>query len=176
MPAQGIEQLRKKLLVLHQSIQVRIPKLVAADAERFFKESFRLQGWRDAGMRPWVRTKGGKAGRILKRTGLLMNSVRVEAVGTRIIASAGGSNIPYARIHNEGGTIEGTFQVRAHQRKAHLARTRRGRITRKEAAVKAHERKVLTYMPRRQFMGPSKQLEAVWKSTIERELQRSFPR
>lgn len=158
-----------KLRKLADALANKGPKVVAAVAERHSKDAFRNQGWTDARLVPWVKTKGGKPGRVLKRTGLLMNSVRIEsATLQRIRITAGGPHVPYARIHNEGGTIEGNVTVRAHKRRAHTAHTRRGRSLRKEADVRAHTRRMLVYMAKRKFLGRSIVMEANMRAAIGR--------
>ncbi len=56
--------------------------------------------------------------------------------------------MPYAQIHNEGGTINKTVTVKAHSRK------RKGR----SENVKSHRRKMNTTLPKRQFIGEFKML------------------
>lgn len=172
MPLHGQQALMAKLRKLADNLANKAPKVVAAVAERHSKDAFRLQGWTDAAFRAWPRTKSGKPGRILKRTGLLMNSVRIEsATLQRIRITAGGPHVPYARIHNEGGTIEGNVQVRAHKRKAHAARTRRGNTLRREAQVQAHNRRMLVYMAKRKFLGRSVVMEANMRAAVGRLIQ-----
>lgn len=160
MPLTGMPPLRAKLEKLQKALAVQAPKVIAAAAERHFKQSFVNQGFTDSALVKWPKTKGGKAGRVLKRTGLLMNSIRIDRADLNVIRIvAGGPQVRYARIHNEGGTIEGTANVRAYDRRAHRARTRRGMVMRKAASVKAHTRRMLVYMPKRQYMGKSKVME-----------------
>lgn len=44
-------------------------------------------------------------GRTLMKRGLLLRSIKNEARGTAVVISAGGADVPYARIHHEGGVI-----------------------------------------------------------------------
>jgi len=46
-----------------------------------------------------------KPGVTLVQRGMLLRSVKNEARGTGVVISAGGVNVPYARIHHEGGII-----------------------------------------------------------------------
>ena len=57
-------------------------------------------------------------------------------------------DVPYAKIHNEGGTIKTTQSVRAHNR------TVKGKVQK----VKAFSRNVNIKMPQRQFIGDHPQL------------------
>jgi phage gpG-like protein len=167
--------LRAKLERLAKALAVQAPKVIGAAAERHFKQSFVNQGFTDSALVKWPKTKNGKANRVLKKTGLLMNSIRVDRADLNVIRIvAGGPQVPYARIHNEGGTIEGTANVRAHQRRAHRASTRRGKVMRKAASVKAHTRRMLTYMPKRQYMGKSAAMEANMRNELLKLIARTI--
>lgn len=172
----GDRQLVQKLDRLQRDLLVRVPRLVQADAVRHFKMSFRNQGFTDAVLQRWRPTKRGKPGRILKRTGLLMRSVRPGPInGTRIQVLAGGPYVPYARIHNEGGTIQRQVTIRQHERRAHYARTRRGRVLRKAATVRRHQARMNVHLPKRQFIGASQVLERTMRMTILRTIRTYFP-
>jgi phage gpG-like protein len=167
MATHGTKELNAKLEKLARALQTIAPKRIAANAERHYKESFANQGFTDRTLQLWPKTKNGKAKRILKRTGNLYNSIRiVRADANGIQITAGGPHVPYARIHNLGGTIEGEVSVRTHLRKAHSMRTRRGRVIAKAAMVQAHQRKLLIYMAKRQFMGKSHVLDLKFRDTL----------
>lgn len=167
MPTRGDKQLQAKLDRLKRALSNTAPKRVGAAAERFFKESFRRQGWLDGGLRKWPATKGGKPGRVLKRTGLLMNSIRVARADWRSIqVVAGGPHVPYARIHNEGGTIQRQVTRRAHQRRAHAMRTRRGRVMVAATTVRRHQARMNVHIRKRQYMGRSTSLDLELRKVI----------
>lgn len=174
MGIRGIDQLNAKVSKLQKALQNTLPKRLGNDAQRHFMMSFRNQGFTDERLVLWPKTKaprtiGGKAvqGRILKGRGLLMNSVRViRADWNGIQVAAGGPQVRYAKIHNEGGTIETTANVRAHTRRDHVARLRTGKVARKGGPVRSHTRRMLTYMPKRQFMGRSRVLEGTMRETV----------
>jgi phage gpG-like protein len=46
-----------------------------------------------------------KPGVTLVERGLLTQSIKAEPKGNKVVISAGGANVPYARIHHEGGVI-----------------------------------------------------------------------
>jgi phage gpG-like protein len=84
---------------------------------------------------------------LLLKTGRLKRSIRkISATTDRIII---GTDVPYAQIHNEGGTINTTVTVRAH------TRTRRGR----SENVRGHSRRMNLNIPQRQFLGNSQVLQ-----------------
>lgn len=178
MAISGDKQLIAKVNNLSKALMSTVPKRLGNDAQRHFMMSFQNQGFTDAQLIQWPklkkqRTIGGRAaqGRILKGRGLLMNSIRVvRANWNSIVVVAGGPHVPYAKIHNEGGTIEGTTGVRAHTRRDHAARLRTGKVMRRGGPVRAHTRRLLTYMPKRQFMGRSQVLEETMRNTIRRTI------
>jgi phage gpG-like protein len=72
----------------------------------FFNENFQLQGFQgSAGFEPWKFRESGKdTGRaILVKSGHLRAGNRIESSSTTEIVF--GNSVPYAQIHNEGGTI-----------------------------------------------------------------------
>lgn len=166
-----------------KALTTDIPVRITNDAERFFKDSFKRQGWLGAhGFRPWrpvknPNGKGRKGGRrILKGTGNLMQSIRtVQADWNRIELTAGNAHVPYAKIHNEGGWIRGQVTRRAHIQGEHVRRTKRGkRVTVREHTVRRHQAKLNMHMPRRQFMGSdSPALEQIMRNTIIESLRRA---
>lgn len=148
--SRGAEYFRSKV------VRTILPPRIAAAAQRHFIMSFRNQGFTDTGLRRWVPTKGAKAGRTLKRTQALANSIRIaEATFRRIEVTAGNQYVRYAQIHNEGGWIRGQKTVRAHVR-GPFKRRRAGRTeTVKRHAVRRHQARVNMYIRQRRFMGPS---------------------
>ena len=140
---------------------------VLADAPRFcgpvvlnwIGERFRARNWMGDSTENWPQrkdpTKWGKVknpNRALlvghNGAGRLKNSFVVERATEDGILI--GSDVGYARAHNEGfkGTV--SQRVRAH------TRTRRG----KDEKVKAHDRTIHQNLPRRQFIGNSQHLAA----------------
>ena len=91
-------------------------------------------------------------GTLLMVTGTLRRSIEAEVRGNGVRFS---SAVPYASVHNEGGTIR--QNVRSHRRTS-----KRG----KPYTVKAHTRKFK--MPQRQFIGDGKETQEIIKKAIER--------
>lgn len=71
-------------------------------------------------------------------------------------------DVPYAKIHNEGGTIKTTQNVRP------FSRTVKG----KEQKVKAFSRKVNIKMPQRQFIGDHPVLRLAVKRVVDINLKK----
>lgn len=147
----------------------RLPTEIATIAVNFSKERFRDQAWLDETKHKWKprKTQRGRTGRrsqtLLVDTGRLKRSIRkIKAATDQVII---GTDVPYAEIHNEGGEIKKTVNVKSHAIKSHrrkaYTRNRNGRAERIKAqtiktyTVKAHTRKMNLKIPSRRFMGNS---------------------
>jgi phage gpG-like protein len=154
----------------------KLPAEVATIAVNFSKDRFREQAWLDETKENWKPRKRQRKGKgsqtLLVKTGRLKRSVRkISATEDRIII---GTDVPYAQIHNEGGTISTTATVKAHEVKEHT-RKRKGRNGRvKSHTVKAHQRKINTRIPQRQFIGNSKSLQDKIISHITARFERAL--
>lgn len=97
-----------------------------------------------------------------------------------------GTDVPYAKLHNEGGTINETVKVKGFQRKLKIrARSidrRTGWVRKLKKVigtqlvnVKAHLRKMNLTMPKRQFIGDSsllaRRIEKYMINQIDKEIR-----
>lgn len=124
---------------LRNFLQRDAKTIIRVESVKHFKESFRNEGFTDETLEKWPditerrkeqkRKRNGDLPPILTDTGDLGNSITGREEGRDIVV---GSDLPYARRHNEG----------------------------------------LAGMPKRQFMGPSKQLDR----TIAAKLDKGFGR
>lgn len=109
-------------------VKAELPPIVANDAQRFFVDSFNKQGFNE-GEQPWKEVKrrtegtpeykypknkglGRRTKAILSGTGRLkraVNSSIKEASFDRIRLAV--SDVPYAEIHNSGGTAGKGAQI-----------------------------------------------------------------
>ena len=103
----------------------------------------------------WKPRRNEGKGSLLLVTGTLRRSIRSSVVGNGVRFS---SQVPYATVHNEGGTI--AQNVRAHQRRRHG----------KTHDVRAHQRRI--NMPQRQFIGDGPDTRRIIKSVIDDNLQK----
>lgn len=94
-------------------------------------------------------------GTLLMVSGTMRRSIKSEVRGNGVRFS---SAVPYASIHNEGGT--GTKAVRAHSRRGKKGKTHQ---------VKAHMRTFK--MPQRQFIGDGKQTQTIIKNVLDKNLK-----
>src|SRR5690606_29403582 len=98
----------------YAALKARLPRMVGTEAMKFFKESFDRQGWVDEGFERWAprqaKAKRNKGRHLLVDTGRLKKSIRViKAVPGLVVV---GTDVPYAQIHNDGGTVNKTVTVR----------------------------------------------------------------
>ena len=95
-------------------------------------------------------------GSLLLVTGTLRRSIKSEVTddGVRFTSA-----VPYASVHNEGGT--GYKMVRSHTRRSKKGNT---------YTVKAHRRKF--NMPKRQFIGDGPDTQKIIRNAIEQNLQK----
>lgn len=170
------EELSRMCTKIEHAIS-RIPQKAAVISVNFTKERFVKKNWVDTIETPWKKTKKLKGSTLLK-SGRLKRSIRKIHVGADYVII--GTDVPYARIHNDGGTIEGTEQVRSHQRRAHKrkAHTRSNKRI-KAGIVRAHTVKSYkrtfkrTYIQRR-FIGQSQYLTNQLSDMIQTEIRKAI--
>jgi phage gpG-like protein len=161
------QQFLKYVDVLTKALD-RLPQKIAEEAKNFSKERFVKQNWIDGsgGQERWAKrakARGGKqrsAGAVLVDSSRLKKSIRIVSVTPAEVVI--GSDVPYAKIHNEGA-VNLTESVKAHNRES-----RKGKVHQ----VKAFTRKM--NMPKRQFLGPSRALDIRLERMITREFTQAL--
>lgn len=156
----------------------RIPEKAAVIAVKFSKERFVKKNWIDKQEHPWTKTKKRKGSTLIK-SGRLKQSVHKIHVGADYATI--GTDVPYARAHNGGGTFTGTETVRAHNRRSHKRKaytTRSGKRiksgTVRTHAVKSHNRKFKRTYIQRKFLGESQYLNDQLTTMIQTEIQKAI--
>lgn len=149
-------------------LQKKIPRYVAAAAEKMKDANFSAQGFVENGTaRPrWKKRKREnrltRGRRILYGTGNLQNNVKAKALADRVSVGVDLSKVPYAKIHNEGGSL--TQYVKAHTRKHYK--------TGKRCQVRGFNRKM--NMPQRKFLGYSPDILKNAEKDIRYEFDKIF--
>jgi phage gpG-like protein len=137
--------------------------IMGNDALNHFESSFRNQGFTDQTLRKWKPRKRKERGKnlkirnILTQTGRLRRSLKRNRIGQYAIRIS--TNVPYANIHNEGGTIE--KQARKGVTNLKIGRDGRSRFASKKKAnfqVDSVFSEHNIEMPKRQFVGYSAKL------------------
>ncbi len=153
----------------------RLPPLLGAEAVRHTKENFRMGGFMDATLESWEKRKNdndpGRGILIGRQSGHLFKDIRVLSRTENSVTV--GTTLPYARIHNEGGTInhpggtaffmKGGKMAFVSNRKASNLATAGHKLPR----TKAHPIRI----PQRKFLGMSKVLTANLQAIVTRELR-----
>lgn len=165
MKIEGLKEFITKLDNISKAY-IKLPTEVAAIAVRFSKERFRSQDWYDNGREAWTarkRQRGSKkrSQTLLVDTGRLKRSIRKISADSRQVVI--GTDVPYAKIHNEGGVIRKSVTIKSHSRKR---RTRGGSTT-----VRSHTRTMNLKIPKRQFIGDSNRLEMELFLHIESQME-----
>lgn len=167
-----------------RELQQELNKLPVAAKDiglQFFKSRFVEQGWRDKGFEKWKprkKTAKRNEGRaILIDTGRLRNSIAARIEEDKIIF---GTDVPYAKIHNEGGVIHHP----AGERKLTFKKYSRGKFAGKtlfaKNDLKADFGKKVNvsgydiHMPQREFIGESAYLNDLLVKKIENVIKNVF--
>ncbi|MDO3641964.1 phage virion morphogenesis protein [Mucilaginibacter sp. L3T2-6] len=163
MPLSNKDKIHRFFAALPVEIQTKVPPIIGETAVELFKENI-LSGSYDGV--PWqplsksyLAAKKRNKDKILYLNGLLFASIRYnEPEAGKVIVSAGSSKVPYARIHNEGLTVNTIARVGAYTRNKYKVSKRGKRSKSGTVEVREHTRKMDYTMPRRQFMGYSYEL------------------
>ncbi len=131
-----------------------MPQDIAERARAFFLSSFIKQGFTDASFIPWVKRAETETGhKILSSSLALRNSIKVKEATLNRIEITAGEGLPYAAIHNNGGTI--TVRVTEKMKKYFWAmyyKTENVYWKNCALSTKSH---FTIQIPKRQFIGPS---------------------
>lgn len=130
-----------------------LPPVIGEAAVNFTLDNFERQAWLGDNTEPWQKrknpTKWGKRDEtdraILVKTAKLKRSIRISRiVDNAVYIQAGGTDVPYARVHNEGFRGEVKQQVKPHTRKMKDGKT---------VGVSEFERTIQQNIPKRKFIG-----------------------
>lgn len=178
------DALLRRIEYLKQQIELevndRLPRKVGIVAVNFFKQNFRLAGFKDGTVEAWKITKRQLFGKgasasytpLLSARNHLFSSIQyVPGRGEVHIEN----NVPYAGIHNEGGTINTHPTVTPKMRKYAWARFYEeggkdapGALKwRALALTKKTKLDITAEIPQRQFIGESRELIAKIETMVE---------
>jgi len=158
------EEFISKLEKLHQAMQ-QLPDDVAVLALDLFDQNFEKQGffgnkWKESKRIKQYRIKKKKQGSTLVLNGHLRRSLRYVISGMTISFE---SNVPYAEIHNSGGTINhpgGTAYIMKGNKAIFISNKK---ADKNDKRTKAHS----ITMPQRQFIGEHPELLKEIKELID---------
>lgn len=158
----------------HEIVNARA-RVAGVEAVKFFNENFVKEGFVDRSFSPWPRRVSPFGNtKLLLGAGKLARSVRPQTISPQSVIII--SDTPYSSIHNDGGTIVVTEQmkkywwVQYYNLSRKIKKTSRGRISQSKpnqaGSKKAAFCKAMALMktgtkikiPKRQFMGHSETL------------------
>lgn len=153
------DSLRQQYLKLRRAL----PRKLATTAVNFFKRNFRVGGYVDTTFTKWKDSNNGRS--TMVKSGNLRRAIKkIYVRPNRIVVGVAG-NIPYARIHNEGGKIAITPKMRRYFWGMFL------QTNDEKYKWMALTKKTHIEIPQRQFIGEDN--KAVEK-TLEREIIRQM--
>lgn len=178
---------------IEREVRERLPRKVGIVAVNHFKQNFRDAGWRDNGLHPWKTTRRQKEGGtdakytpLTSRRNHLMRSIQYESQPGQVTVS---NPVPYAAIHNEGGTINTHPSVTKRMRRFAWAKVYalagvkgKGKLPKQLPAAAAKWRalaltkksklNITAHIPQRQFMGDSRELKQKINTIINESIKR----
>lgn len=175
---------------VEKAMRDELPRKVAVISKNHFKQNFRDAGFRNGGLQAWKRTRRQEQGSeytpLTSRRNHLMDSIDAKHAPGQVVVS---NLVPYATIHNEGGTINTHPTVTPKLRKLawakmySLAGVKKGEKLPKElpeearkwralALTKKNKLNIRANIPQRQFIGNSKELKDKINKEITKTLQK----
>lgn len=144
----------------------------AVTALNFFIDSFQKQGFTNSSFEPWPKRNNDTrpGGALLVKSANLRNSLRIMDRSSAAILF--GSNSPYAKIHNEGGTINVTLTKKARKFFWFMYyATNDSRYKWMAISKKDH---LTIKIPKRQFIGHSETLMSNLETWFKNEIEQRF--
>ena len=193
----AVEKLSKSI---EEEVDDRLPRKLGVLAVQHFKQNFRDSGFRNGGLQPWKRSlrevSGDKRASSRYKTltsarNHLMNSTE-SVVGKGYVSIV--NSVPYASIHNEGGTIHQNIPISPDMRKFAWAMFFKSAGIRKDkkskgatspenlspealkwrglALTKKSTLSRSIQIPKRQFIGESRELTEIVTTEIEQTIEK----
>lgn len=169
----GADELVRRLNAAVEYFENDVPIVIGVEAVNHFKESFTNEGFEDKGVEKWKpratkRFGGTNSQPTLTQSGELGDSIDYRVEGTTVVIY---TDKPYGEIHNEGGTITVTPDMKKYfWRQWHMAKEAEDdeMMSQFKAMALAKEIK----MVQRKFMGESEALNQKITDKIVRDLTR----
>lgn len=165
MAKNGFNEVKQK----YQQLKSNLTKEVGELAASHFKENFRKQAFDGEKWKPRSKAdKNSKKRNLLVKSGRLRRSIRRLRTTARSVTV--GSLLPYADIHNEGGQINQNPSEQ--QRKFFWAKFKetKNELWKRLATTKEIKIKI----PKRQFIGYSRELNSKIDDFIKKRLKSIF--
>lgn len=178
---------------IEREVRDRLPRKVGIVAVNHFKQNFRDAGWRDDGLHPWKTTRRQREGGpdakytpLTSRRDHLMRSIQYSSQPGQVTVT---NPVPYAAIHNNGGTLNTHPSVTKRMRRFAWAKVYalagvkgKGKLPKQLPAAAAKWRalaltkksklSITARIPQRQFMGDSRELKQKINTIINDSVKR----
>ena len=193
----AVEKLSKSI---EEEVDDRLPRKLGVLAVQHFKQNFRDSGFRNGGLQPWKRSlrevSGDKRASSRYKTltsarNHLMNSTE-SVIGKGYVSIV--NSVPYANIHNDGGTVHQNIPISSDMRKFAWAmffksagirkgKKSKGATSQENLSPEALKWRGLALtkkstlsrsikIPKRQFIGESQELTELVTNEIEQTIDK----
>lgn len=159
---------------LSKKIMKEAITIVETHAINFFKESFFKQGFTDESFQKWENRKQPDyraGGAILTNSGHLRDSIEVAEKTNNSITI--GTYAPYAKIHNEGGTIN--IPITKKSRKYFWYMYKQTNDEKWKYMALAKKNHIVLKFPKRQFIGESATLMRILDTELKKYIENFKP-
>ena len=186
-----VELIKSQRKEIDQLMRRQLPVKIGRMAKDHFQENFRKGGFVNNGLQQWPKTKrqlsgtssaAAQYGPLLSGRNHLFGSMKYTPSDYRVKVA---NEVPYAAIHNEGGTVNPTvtpemkrFAWAMFYKASGKKKRKRGSMIsnpdaeRWKALALTKKSKLTVKIPKRQFLGESAELRKSINDKIEKELSK----
>lgn len=186
-----IELIKSQRKEIDQLMRRQLPVKIGRMAKDHFQENFRKGGFVNNGLQQWPKSKrqlsgtssaAAQYGPLLSGRNHLFSSMKYTPSDYRVKVA---NEVPYAAIHNEGGTVNPTvtpemrrFAWAMFYKSSGKKKGKRGSMLsnpdaeRWKALALTKKSKLTVKIPKRQFLGESAELRKSINDKIEKELSK----
>lgn len=170
-----------------RKMKPQILEMASQEAINHFQDNFRKRGFVDQGVQPWKEVQRRIAGTLAyettgsttrgrgiligKGSGHLRRMIRRVRRGTSYVV-VGVKGIPYAEIHNEGGTIRQTLTEKQRRYFRYIGAKSNNPVVRKQAFGMSQGSTITINIPRRKYIGNSRKLEKKVEKMINNQIKK----
>ena len=160
----------RPLMANFRKAKKTLPPKLGNGAVKFFRENFRREGFLDRGVEKWKDRKYPARGRqkgLLKVSGQLFRGIKRLQTSFDYI-KIGVKGVPYAEIHNTGGTTRPTVTPKMRGWARH--QYNKTGLPVFKAIANTKKKSLTVEIPKRKYIGKSWTLERDLKKRIDKEL------
>lgn len=189
------ELIKRQSREVDQLVRRQLPVKVGRMAKDHYQDNFRKGGFVNRGLQKWATTRRQQSGSasasasygpLLSGRNHLFSSIKYVPGDYRVTVS---NDLPYAAIHNQGGTVSPTVTPRMRRFAWYMyykasGKDSKGQRGKKKATAQSaspqaefwrnlaltRKQKLSVKIPRRQFLGESEELTQRINEKIEREI------